>query len=328
MRVDCSRGPLTTNPLDFWIQHVIFPVQCIGFLTLAITVIYNVLKGRTKHVARWSLLFLAIVDVLIFACLVPQSLGTFRALYENEQFRRFYQLARIRLYAFSNQLSAVDTSIFLLIIIEIYLRARGSTMTKALFGGKAVFLCIATAITGALMISSFHHFSYSPKIWFNCSDENGLPTKMFSKITMNSAYMTKDLFIWLHMASALLLIFIPTILVYFLVYRITRSINSGRTGCDVANEAMELFSSAEGLLLQRKKITVYLPMVAHSFALTHVLSVVPFVWEFFLFHWLGFKGYSITISIMNALLICGKIANFGLLYLSCVEMGRNGLLNY
>ncbi|CAJ0963863.1 unnamed protein product, partial [Mesorhabditis belari] len=325
MSSKCARGPMTVNSLDYYMQHYVFPVQIIGFFVLAFMVLYNVFQGRTKHVAQVSLCVLAVVDILIFGCLMPQSMGSFKFLYENEDFRRFNQMSKIRFYAFSNQLSAVDTSIFMLIIIEIYLRAKNSSLTKVLFGGKSVWLCLGVGILGALLCSSFHHFSYSTKIWFNCSDENGENSKMFSKLMMNPEYMTRELFIWLHMGSALFLIFIPTIIIYYLTRKVIVMLKEGKGG-DPTNEAMELFSSSEGLSQQRRKITIYLPAVAHCFALTHILSIVPFAWDIFLFKIIGFTGYSVTISIMNSLLIAGKIANFGLLYLSCVEMGRNGLL--
>ena len=57
-----------------------------------------------------------------------------------------------------------------------------------------------------------------------------------------------------------------------------------------------------------------------------MFSYLPFLWEMFLAPYLGTYLFSETISVVNSFLVSGKIANFGLLYLSCIEMARNGLL--
>lgn len=46
---ECVRGPLTTNSVDYYVQHYVAPTQFVAFGILAGTILYNIVVGRAKH---------------------------------------------------------------------------------------------------------------------------------------------------------------------------------------------------------------------------------------------------------------------------------------
>ncbi|VDK49768.1 unnamed protein product [Cylicostephanus goldi] len=169
MSSQCERGPLTISTVDYWIQHIVFPLQLLVLGVVIYDIIRKTISAKNRIVAKPNLLVLTILNVLIFGTMLPQSLGSFSWFFEEEAFRRFYHHSKIPINALSNLLSAMEIFIALAICIECYLRSKSSSLAKCfeLNGRYIIFLIITMA--SSLALTAYHFVLYELDTGYKCN---------------------------------------------------------------------------------------------------------------------------------------------------------------
>ncbi|ETN76639.1 hypothetical protein NECAME_11525 [Necator americanus] len=181
MSSECERGPLTTSTVDYWVQHVVFPCQ-VFILTL---VIYDIARNATsvksRIVAKPNLLVLALLNLLVFGTMLPQSLGSFSWFFEAESFRRFFHYSKIPINALSNLISAMEIFITLAICVECYLRSKSSSLVKCFVPSVRYVTFLVGAFIMSAGLTGYHFLLYELETGYRC---NG--TKLVVRIKMLS----------------------------------------------------------------------------------------------------------------------------------------------
>ncbi|KAL6729977.1 hypothetical protein Aduo_000983 [Ancylostoma duodenale] len=321
MSSECERGPLTTSTLDYWIQHVVFPCQ----VTILAMVIYDIVRSVTsvkaRIVAKPNLLLLALLNLLIFGSMLPQSLGSFSWFFENETFRRFYHHSKIPINALSNLMSAMEICITLAICLECYLRSKSSSLTKCFEPNARYIVFLVTVLAASVALTAYHFVLYELDTGYKC---NG--TKLVVRIKLNIDLLSLAAIKFFNLTQAVVVIVIPCICMILVNHKHADLIRSDVFPTSSYSECRELFSVENCLESRKKKILLFLPLLTGCFVVSHMLSFLPFLYDLIpsLYEW----GFPYVITVMNSVLITGKIVTLALSSRICQDLGRLGFTSY
>ncbi|KAK6727321.1 hypothetical protein RB195_005176 [Necator americanus] len=320
MSSECERGPLTTSTVDYWVQHVVFPCQ-VFILTL---VIYDIARNATsvksRIVAKPNLLVLALLNLLVFGTMLPQSLGSFSWFFEAESFRRFFHYSKIPINALSNLISAMEIFITLAICVECYLRSKSSSLVKCFVPSVRYVTFLVGAFIMSAGLTGYHFLLYELETGYRC---NG--TKLVVRIKLNTDLFTPTAIKFCNIVQAVLVIVIPCICMILVNRRHANLIRSNVFPISFS-ECRELFSEESHLQSRRKTILMCLPTLTICFVFSHMLSFLPFLYDLIpsLYEW----GFPNVITVMNSVLMSGKLAALAISSHMCQELGRLGVSTY
>lgn len=306
---------MMSSPVDHPIQHFVYPLQLAFLCYVTIRGVLHLRYGPTRVVAKKTLILLALADFCLLLTMLPQSLATFSFFYENESCRRFVHYSKVAINAWSNVFSATEVFLTVAICVECYLRARASSMTKWFSNGFRFWSLMAFAFCVSLLLSGYHFVLYEIKTGFRCNGE-----KMVSKLVLNSSF-TPSMVRFFNIGQAVFVIALPCIVVALCNRRLAAILREGKLPL-VNNECQELVSS-ESWPSERPRCVRRLSLITVAFVLSHVLSFVPFLYDIFPGLYLS-ELFPAFITIMNSVLVTGKLVTLLLLFDSCRDLARTG----
>ncbi|VDN00765.1 unnamed protein product [Thelazia callipaeda] len=339
---------LTNSNLDAFLQHYVFPIQFIlGVAGNSINLIVLLSKGmRSKTNSLLSAM--AFADLALLFCMLPHSLASFEIAYRSYTFRYFYYVSKRQLNAFANFFSAAATWLvftsfkyfflicFLLVLtvsIERFIGIRSPIHAHFKWKEKGVLLIIVSIFIGAFIVTFYHHIAYKYSIYTICNGTqlkgnvrpihyNWTGNKLYGNLLANYIHYGK----YIQLISVIL---VPIIAVAFLnvslicLMRDRVILQRNRsTSCNSDYSMLQNCNDSGIMQRQERKVTVTVLAIVTSFTITHAPSLIPFVWETLGISKHNSRPFLATVSIVNSLVITGKVLNFVLFCSSSIYFRR------
>uniref|UniRef100_A0A915AVS7 G-protein coupled receptors family 1 profile domain-containing protein n=1 Tax=Parascaris univalens TaxID=6257 RepID=A0A915AVS7_PARUN len=333
---------LTSSHLDDIIQRYVFPAQFIlGVTGNCINLIVLLSKGMRSE-TNSLLSAMAFADLSLLLCMLPHSIASFGFAYRSYFFRYFYYITKRQLNAMANLFSAAATWLVLAVSIERFIGIRSPMHARLQWKDGRVMPLIVVIFLGAFFVTFYHHVAYKCNVYVVCngSQLRGSVMPVEYNWTGNELYGT---FVakYVHYGKYVQLITVvlmPIIAVAFLnvslicIMRnrdvVERNCKSSAKLDDKLNrsnsETLTLRNHGDASVLQRqeRKVTATVLAIVTCFTVTHAPSLIPFVWETLGISTYNPRPFLATVSIVNSLVITGKVLNFVLFCSSSVHFRK------
>lgn len=324
---------LTNSNLDDFLQHYVFPIQFIlGVAGNSINLIVLLSKGmRSKTNSLLSAM--AFADLALLFCMLPHSLASFEIAYRSYTFRYFYYVSKRQLNAFANFFSAAATWLVLSVSIERFIGIRSPMHAHFKWKEKGVLLIIVPIFIGAFVITFYHHIAYKYSIYTLCNgtqlrgnvrpiDYNWTGNKLYGTVLTRYIHYGKYLqLVTVILVPIVAVAFLNVSLICLMRNRVVVQRNRS-TSCNSDYSMLQNCNDSGIMQRQERKVTVTVLAIVTCFTITHAPSLIPFVWETLGISKENPRPFLATVSIVNSLVITGKVLNFVLFCSSSVYFRR------
>ncbi|KAE9550983.1 hypothetical protein FO519_005798 [Halicephalobus sp. NKZ332] len=253
--------PLTATPVNYIIQHYIFPLQFIFGVSGNCLNLLVLLSSSMKNQANTLLSAMAFADLAFLFCMLPFSLASFELFYASQTFRHFFYLYRAHGVGIANFFSITATWLVLAVSIERFSGVRRPMHTRFQLRDRRLLSLIGVIFLFAFLLSLFQHFEYSVEFMNICGYKipNITYVYTFSKYTQIVVGVILPV-----LAVAVL----NVSLIYFLRKREIIPRSSGRFNDPEFRRTSDFGTFQK----QERKVTATVLSIVTCFSITHCLS--------------------------------------------------------
>ncbi|VDN56266.1 unnamed protein product [Dracunculus medinensis] len=326
--LDDTQMMLTTSHLDNIIQHYIFPIQFIlGVVGNSMNLLVLLSKGMRSE-TNYLLSAMAFADLSLLFCMLPHSIASFEIAYRSYSFRYIYYISKRQINAMANLFSAAAAWLVLAVSIERFIGIRSPMQARLQWRDGKIKILIISIFVGAFIVTFYHHIAYKYSIHILCNDTqlrgNVIPIeynwtgdKFFGKFVTNYVKFSKYL-------QLFTVILVPIMAVAFLNVSLICFVKNRDIHHHNYSNKWSKWSLADTGMVQRqeRRVTTTVLAIVTCFTITHAPSLIPFVWETLGISISNPRPFLATVSIVNSLVITGKVLNFVLFCSSSVYFRR------
>ncbi|KHJ78826.1 hypothetical protein OESDEN_21548 [Oesophagostomum dentatum] len=214
----------------------------------------------------------------------------------------------------------MEICITLAICLECYLRSKSSSLAKCFEPNVRYIIFLVAATATSLALTAYHFVLYELETGYKCDG-----TKLVVRIRLNTDFLTPEAIKFCNLTQAVFVIAIPCVALILINHKHASLIRSNVFSVSFS-ECHELFSKESSVETRKKRILLFLHTLTACFVLSHLLSFLPFLYDLIpsLYEW----GFPHVITVMNSVLIAGKVVTLALSSSICQELGRLGLGGY
>ncbi|CAD5227213.1 unnamed protein product [Bursaphelenchus xylophilus] len=320
--------PLTVGTTDYYVQHYVFPVQFIlGVAGNCINLIV-LLSAGMKNQANTLLSAMAFADLAFLVCLLPFSLASFPLFYSSTWFAYLFLRYKTHAVAFANMFSVAASWMVLAVSIERFTGVRRPMHTRFQLRDRLLFTLISIVFLFAFALTFSHHIEYDVSI---ISTKCNTIKAVYRHSTQRSG--TSKFYIayigYAKIFQTLLGVALPVIAVAILnvslIYFLRKREILPRLVTDKQVESRFVrYSDAGTVQRQERRVTATVLAIVTCFTVTHLPTLGPFLWEH-----LNQNGVTMdnnVITLLNTLLVSGKVLNFVLFCLSSTHFRQRTMV--
>uniref|UniRef100_A0A7E4VV26 G_PROTEIN_RECEP_F1_2 domain-containing protein n=1 Tax=Panagrellus redivivus TaxID=6233 RepID=A0A7E4VV26_PANRE len=321
--------PMTATNVDYIIQHYIFPIQFILGVSGNSLNLLVLLSSSMKNQANTLLSAMAFADLAFLFCMVPFSLASFEPFYTNWKFRNFIYFYKIHGTPIANMFSAAATWFVLAVSIERFTGVRRPMHARFQLRDFRLCTLIGIIFLFSILVTLYQHFEYSIsytydktcEVWRPMLDVHNSDPKKIKEWFQNLVTISK----YIQIASV---VFIPVWVVAALnaslIYYVRRrEIKTRAKGNDKDRRTSDFGNFQK----QERKVTITVISIVTCFTITHFPGMGPYCYVML-------KGgvyrpnhiFNNTITIINNILVSGKVLNFVLFCTSSAYFRRRTMI--
>ncbi|CEF71412.1 G protein-coupled receptor, rhodopsin-like family and GPCR, rhodopsin-like, 7TM domain and 7TM GPCR, serpentine receptor class w (Srw) family-containing protein [Strongyloides ratti] len=313
----------SANYIDYLISSYIYPLLILfGLLGNCLNLLVLLSKGM-RNQANLLLSAMAFSDLSVIVLHIPEWLSTYAPIRSNLIFRVFYFKTYVYRLWFKNAFSMASCWFVLGVSMERFIGIRSPMHTRQTFRAKKTIVGIIIMVIICLLLC------YHWILLYEYESHNGPPecnnsytyyqiveTKNNSKILSTFIKFAKHASIFYQVIIPVVTVNILNILLILIVKK--RPILS-RTSSSSNTTELRRISDFGTFLRQEKKVTTTVISILICFTLTQTPSIIPTIISFF---GIRSKKLSVMTSILNLLVIFGKVLNFVLFCTASVHFRR------
>uniref|UniRef100_A0A0K0EVA3 G_PROTEIN_RECEP_F1_2 domain-containing protein n=1 Tax=Strongyloides venezuelensis TaxID=75913 RepID=A0A0K0EVA3_STRVS len=313
----------SANYIDYLISSYIYPLLILfGLLGNCLNLLVLLSKGM-RNQANLLLSAMAFSDLSVIILHIPEWLSTYAPIRSTLLFRVFYFKTYVYRLWFKNAFSMASCWFVLGVSMERFIGIRSPMHTRQTFKAKKTIIGIIIMVLISLILC------YHWILLYEYESQEGPPecnnsytyyqiveTKNNSKILTIFIKFAKHASIFYQVIIPVVTVNIFNILLIFIVKK--RPILS-RTSSSTNTTELRRVSDFGTFLRQEKKVTTTVMSILICFTLTQTPSIIPTIISLF-----GIKNKKLSImtSILNLLVMFGKVLNFVLFCTASVHFRR------
>uniref|UniRef100_A0A0K0E4V5 G_PROTEIN_RECEP_F1_2 domain-containing protein n=1 Tax=Strongyloides stercoralis TaxID=6248 RepID=A0A0K0E4V5_STRER len=320
---DCNTS-FSANYIDYLISSYIYPILILlGLLGNCLNLLVLLSKGM-RNQANLLLSAMAFSDLSVIVLHIPEWLSTYAPIRSNLIFRIFYFKTFVYRLWFKNAFSMSSCWFVLGVSMERFIGIRSPMHTRQTFRAKKTIVAIIIMVIICLLLC------YHWILLYEYESHNGPPECNKSYIyyqiveTKNNSKILSIFIKFAKHASIFYQVIIPVVTVnifnILLIIIVKKRPVLSRTSSSSNTTELRRVSDFGTFLRQEKKVTTTVISILICFTLTQTPSIIPTIISFF-----GKKNkdlLSVMTSILNLLVMFGKVLNFVLFCTASVHFRR------
>ncbi|KAI6234648.1 G-PROTEIN-RECEP-F1-2 domain-containing protein [Aphelenchoides fujianensis] len=316
--VNATLQPLTVGHTDYYVQHYVFPAQFVAGVAGNCINLIVLLSSGMKNQANILLSAMAFADLAFLVCLLPFSLASFEFFFSSQLFAFVFHKYKTNFIALANTFSIAASWLVLAVSIE-----RFSGVRRPMHARFQVRERRLMALISSIFLCAFHDHLLASRGVLGChlrSLRDRPPALHAGRHYLSIARFFQSV------AGVLLPVTAVAILNVSLIYFLRKREILPRTVNDSKQPEFRFVRYSDIGPLQRqgkRKVTATVLAIVTCFSVSHLPTLGPFIWEhFYPSAAAGSTLHYNTITLLNTLLISGKVLNFVLFCLSSAHFRR------
>uniref|UniRef100_A0A0N4Z024 G_PROTEIN_RECEP_F1_2 domain-containing protein n=1 Tax=Parastrongyloides trichosuri TaxID=131310 RepID=A0A0N4Z024_PARTI len=319
---DCNFA-FSANYIDYLISSYIYPVLILfGFLGNSLNLLVLLSKGM-RNQANFLLSAMAFSDLSVFLLHIPEWLSTYWHIRANSFFRKFFYHTYVYRLWFKNAFSMASCWFVLAVSMERFIGIRSPMHTRQTFRAKKTIIGICIIVLISLCLCYHWVLLYDVRLQkgpLGCN--NTYIYYAINEAKINSTNLALLIQLAKH-ASIFYQVIIPVVTVnvfnILLIFIVKKRPVLSRTSSSSNTTELRRVSDFGTFLRQEKKVTTTVISILICFTLTQTPSIIPTIISLF---GIRNKKLSVMTSILNLLVMFGKVLNFVLFCTASVHFRR------
>ncbi|KAH7712235.1 G protein-coupled receptor [Aphelenchoides avenae] len=273
---------------------------------------------------------MAFADLAFLFCMLPSSLASFEAFYTSVRFSYFFHATKTHTVALANMFSSAATWLVLAVSVERFTGIRRPMHTRFQLHNRRLWALVTGIFTVAFMLTFFHHIEYDVQIVVIC---NTVRAYFLHISQVKSSKRVLVLYVkYARYLQSIAGVAMPVIAVAFLnvslIYYLRKREILPRSVGDKSAADFRRFSDIGTVQRQERKVTATVLAIVTCFSLTHLPTLGPFIWEqIYMYHGMQTTDtFNVVISLLNTMLVSGKVLNFFLFCTSSAHFRRKAIM--